>query len=370
MSDNSEKTEVIHGSENIINRALEGLSKAKKRFDNCSDDSSPSAYVSTRPMWQGLLDLKNRDVKIRFITQITKENISYCKQIMKVTELRHLEGVKGNFGIADGIDYRGTASVEKNLPPSEAIRSTVKSFVEQQQFFFDMLWNKAIPAEQKIKEIEEGIIPDYIETKSDPEEIRRLELELLKSAKEEILIIFPTTSSFHSHKENEAGTEGEGQDSISFVQLLKELSDTNPQIRIKIITPSDFTIDYIVQELREQQRNNIAVQYSVQPLENTVSVLIIDRKFSLSVEVKEEEEAGEEKFEKVRRSFITGLATYSNSRSTVLSYASIFESLWKQAELYEELRKSKTRLISAQDELEEMKKYVNEALEEVRRMKK
>jgi two-component system, OmpR family, sensor histidine kinase VicK len=369
LSDNSEKTEVICGSENIINRALEGLSKAKKRFDNCSDDSSPSAYVSTKPMWQGLLDLKNRGVKIRFITQITKENISYCKQIMKVTELRHLEGVKGNFGIADGIDYRGTATVEKNLPPSEAIRSTVKSFVEQQQLFFDMLWNKAIPAEQKIKEIEEGIIPDYIETKSDPEEIRRLELELLKSAKEEVLIIFPTTSSFRSHNEYEVGSGGEGPDSISLVQLLKELSNTNPQIRIKIITPSDSTIHYTVQALREQQqRNNIAVQYSVQPLESTVSVLVIDRKFSLSVEVKEE--PGEQKFEKVRRSFITGLATYSNSRSTVLSYASIFESLWKQAELYEELRKSKTQLLSAQDELEEMKKYVNEALSEVGRAKK
>ena len=40
--------------------------------------------VSIKPMWQGLLNLKNRGVKIRFVTQITKENISYCKQKMKV----------------------------------------------------------------------------------------------------------------------------------------------------------------------------------------------------------------------------------------------------------------------------------------------
>jgi signal transduction histidine kinase len=33
-----------------------------------------------------------------------------------------------------------------------------------------------------------------------------------------------------------------------------------------------------------------------------------------------------------------GLATYSNSKPTVLSYASIFESLWKQTELYERLQ--------------------------------
>ena len=33
-----------------------------------------------------------------------------------------------------------------------------------------------------------------------------------------------------------------------------------------------------------------------------------------------------------------GLATYSNSTPTVLSYTSIFESLWTQTELYEQLK--------------------------------
>ncbi len=33
-----------------------------------------------------------------------------------------------------------------------------------------------------------------------------------------------------------------------------------------------------------------------------------------------------------------GLSTYSNSKAGVLSYVSMFESLWKQAELYEELK--------------------------------
>jgi two-component system, OmpR family, sensor histidine kinase VicK len=35
-----------------------------------------------------------------------------------------------------------------------------------------------------------------------------------------------------------------------------------------------------------------------------------------------------------------GLATYSNSQSTVLSYVSIFESLWTQTDLYQKLRES------------------------------
>ena len=69
---------------------------------------------------------------------------------MKITDLRHLYGIKGNFGIADGKDYGGSASVKEGQPPIELIRSNVKTFVEQQQFLFETLWSKAIPAEQKI----------------------------------------------------------------------------------------------------------------------------------------------------------------------------------------------------------------------------
>ena len=39
-----------------------------------------------------------------------------------------------------------------------------------------------------------------------------------------------------------------------------------------------------------------------------------------------------------------GLATYSNNKSTVFSYVSIFESLWKQTELYQKLNELNERL--------------------------
>ena len=48
------------------------------------------------------------------------------------------------------------------MPPNR------KGVVDAQQYLFDILWNKAIPAEQKIKEIEEGIKPAFIETIRDP----------------------------------------------------------------------------------------------------------------------------------------------------------------------------------------------------------
>jgi two-component system sensor histidine kinase VicK len=54
-----------------------------------------------------LLNL-NKGVKTRFITEI-KRQYSYCKELIKILdELRHLDEIKGNFGIADGIEYRAS----------------------------------------------------------------------------------------------------------------------------------------------------------------------------------------------------------------------------------------------------------------------
>jgi hypothetical protein len=72
---------------------------------------------------------------------------------MKLVELRHLDEVKGNFGMHDGKYYRADVVViERKLPPY-LIVSNVKIFVEQQQYFFDMLWRKTIPAKQRIMKL-------------------------------------------------------------------------------------------------------------------------------------------------------------------------------------------------------------------------
>ena len=157
--DTSEKIEILYGAENIINRTLQDLVNVKESFVNCTDYTGPSVFLAYQPMWDACIALKQRGVRLRFITEFTKDNIGYCKEVMKVFELRHLDGVKGNFGIADGKDYGGAATVKEGDVPTQLIRSNVRAFVEQQQYLFETLWTKATPAEEKIKEIEEGILP-------------------------------------------------------------------------------------------------------------------------------------------------------------------------------------------------------------------
>jgi signal transduction histidine kinase len=65
-------------------------------------------------------------------------------------------------------------------------------------------------------------------------------------------------------------------------------------------------------------------------MQTKVSIMVIDKRYSLVIELKDDTKQTTEE--------AIGLATYSDSKSTVLSYSAIFENLWKQIELYEQLQ--------------------------------
>ena len=69
----------------------------------------------------------------------------------------------------------------------------------------------------------------------------------------------------------------------------------------------------------------IDIRQTKQPIQSKLSMLIVDQSLCLTVELKDDtKDAFEEAI---------GLATYSNSEATVLSYISIFENFWIQSEL-------------------------------------
>ena len=65
-------------------------------------------------------------------------------------------------------------------------------------------------------------------------------------------------------------------------------------------------------------------------MQTRITIVLIDKKDCMIVELRDDT--------KDSSYYAAGLATYSNSKSIISSYASIFESLWKQNELYEQLK--------------------------------
>jgi hypothetical protein len=143
-----EKTVVLHDSESITKALLGFYAKANTRYD-CS------GLLGSKTINDTLSNLRNQGVTSRQITEISKDNISYCKQLMKIVELRHMDAIKCKIELTD--TELIVTTIPENVEPdqtAQVIHSNVRQLVEQHQSIFEILWKKAIPAEQKIRELE------------------------------------------------------------------------------------------------------------------------------------------------------------------------------------------------------------------------
>ncbi|MFL6368133.1 MAG: hypothetical protein ACJ72T_06245, partial [Nitrososphaeraceae archaeon] len=214
---------------------------------------------------------------------------------------------------------------------------------------FEDLWNKSVPAEQTIREIEEGVILGKTEVIQSPEDIQQLFINMVKSAKYEVLLVLPTLNAFYR------------EERIGIMELLKQAAEREHRINVRILTPTKDTIEDKLQNMisasrrrdnkregaEQQQMKSKRKNFDIRcidvesTIENNGKVLAVAAKKSAVttvtiVVVDREESLVIEKNDDSKQNFIeaVGMATYSNSKPTVLSYVSIFENLWKQTELY------------------------------------
>jgi two-component system, OmpR family, sensor histidine kinase VicK len=326
----SEKTEVLYGFEKTTETIMKFLKSAEVSMNICADYTGPSVAMGVEVFRKGLYELKTRNVQSRFITEITKDNIKYCKELMQITELRHLDRNKGNFALSEK-GYTASATLQEASQLQQVIYSNVGAILNQQQYVFETLWSKAIPADQKIRGIEEGIDLGRTDIIQSPRMILDLFTNMIKSAKTEILLMLPTINAFLR------------EERIGVIELLEKSAIEN-NVKVRIITPSNDVVERILQDTEaaaargERQEKHKGQSFEVrrsniqfkETAVTTVTTLVVDRKESLAIEKTDDSELD----------FIEaiGLTTYSNSEPTVISYVSIFEGLWKQVELVDQLK--------------------------------
>jgi two-component system, OmpR family, sensor histidine kinase VicK len=107
-----------------------------------------------------------------------------------VDELRHLEGIKGNFMLSESQYLSPVVLFEKEKVASQIICSNLKVIIEQQQYIFDSFWDRSIPAYQRILGIESGIESEFIEVISDNKKAAEIYIDLAKSVEKEALLLF------------------------------------------------------------------------------------------------------------------------------------------------------------------------------------
>ena len=315
-------TQVLYGVENAVKLFSRVVYGANTAIDICDDDIISHTATSHKIIEKRVQEI---GAKFRYITEIKKDNIKYCKELMKVGQVRHLDGIRTNFVVTD-TEYSSSAIMQQVHAHPETVYSNVRSIVEQQRYLFENLWNKAIPAERKINEIEGGIELEKTYIIQDPQSIQKLFVDMVKSVQHEVLLILPTVNAFlREHR-------------MGIIQLLMQAMRER-SVNVRILTPTNDVIDNILKNTvisyqeGERRKDFDLRSINMSPEEtavSTVTIVVVDKKESLVFE----------KTDDTKENFIeaVGMATYSNSKPTVVSYISIFESLWTQVDLYEQLK--------------------------------
>ena len=123
----TEKTEVLHGEENVVNTDLQFTFNANSRIDACVDYTRPSLAIGIEQIKKAFVDAKSRGVKLRYLTEITSENISFCKELISmVDEISTCRGNQRNFMISETEYLAPSILYRKGKPASQIIYSNVK----------------------------------------------------------------------------------------------------------------------------------------------------------------------------------------------------------------------------------------------------
>ena len=343
-----EKTEIMTKQSDIVGI----MAKTEKHLNIMGDSKSPHFLLSDE-IRKGLQKAKSKGIRIRLITEITNANLNACKEIMKFAEVRHLHKVIGNFILSDK-EYFGQ-SLGSNYQTNQ-IYNNDDRMVELQNYVFENLWNNSVSHHDKSSSLEVGVDPDEVKVLSDPTEIRKTYLSLIESAKTEISLIIATPNALQRNYKG------------GVISMLVEASEKR-NVTVNLVIPTydgdkiqnDFLhTESVARNFRFRMKSIAPVTTHTHKIKTTF--LIVDKKSVFIIDVKDD---NQENFLEA-----VGYATFHASKSRTESYNFIFDTIWRQADLYESLREANRNLIYSYQKLEEHdameKEFINLAAHELR----
>lgn len=219
----------------------------------------------------------------------------------------------------------------------------------------------APPLETKENKVSCGefeVQPEEFKVLSNPVEIRHWYINLINSAKSEISLIIATPNAL---RRNLSG---------GMINLLREAADKR-EVMVRLIVPAEE--DQIHKAEDSFQRiglmptsHNFEIKKILPMTHRTSQIkstfLIVDKQTSFIIDVKDD----------TRENLIeaVGFASYYRSGSRAESYSYVFDTIWRQAELYESLAQANKSLNEANKKLELQdameKEFINIAAHELR----
>ena len=206
------------GTKEANEALIESYRRATTRFDACLDSTASTIAIELRAdtiRWQ---EMKDKGVRLRIITEITKENVEECTQLTRLCEIRRLGGTVGNFIVTDREYIAANRPPKSGEPLSDILCISHPEVVEQQSRMFELLWQRSIPVEQRMAQLVRGSEIGETRVLNDIKQTLDEIIETTMRARKEILILYPhgrsckekSNSSIAGEESFVQGNKGEG----------------------------------------------------------------------------------------------------------------------------------------------------------------
>jgi hypothetical protein len=299
-----EITDVVYDINQFQELVLDSINVVEKGFDVIWDKTVFNFHFTY--LQDGFKQLETlieeKHLRVRLIVEATQENINQINSI-KYYDVRHIDKLKGNFGILDGRTYMIYFFNQDTEKPEQGFFSNSKVLVDQQQQIFEKLWELAIPISIRSKELKhqesqefQKMLTDFIEIKNEVYSLiaqSRKDLVIYSSIK--ILISFIYEDSFWNH----------------YLVLLKR------GVNIRILT-DDYDSELLrhINEINRTNKNNqIQIGYSKKLGNIEEFIIISDGKALLRIN---------------HKNLHNFVASLTNKEHQILVQEILFEKYWNE----------------------------------------
>ncbi len=294
-----ENIQSLYGNDEILKSTLEILDSTRETIEGCIGKEEVEMHVSHETLWNALTALKHKGVKIRIVTQVTSDDLEFCKKFTEAVELKHLDGIQSSFGISDGRWLLEHVVSLDEYPLSHAILTDIRKLVGIKRKLFETLWKQSVPAEEIFMKLE-LLNPAEVNTKIESNEAEKLLFNLISNSKYRIDMVIRTNDSVNL---------------LELGRLSRCLKDAmNQGVKIRILLPKGELNDL----------DNLGVNLKrVKKNQSNKLILVVDNLHTLVGEINE--------FRENDLELTIRNAVHSTSTLSLMTFSALFEKMWRSA---------------------------------------
>jgi signal transduction histidine kinase len=349
------ETYLINSQTDALSYVKDFINNAKSGFSNSTSIGYFKLLLNNETLFQSyfqyLSKYKEGKIKggVKWVTHIdnNRENVELIKKFLDMgVEIRHVKNLPPlYFSVSQKQCVVTVESLTNGEMFQKIIHTAEPLYILHYQTVFEQLWNTGFDAQERIRQIQTGYILNTTTIIENPSNTKEYFIDMVKNAQKEILILFPSLNAIKREV------------IMGIIDLLKKKSNEN--VRIRILSPINERVKEIIFSESAYNKNlmkqNI-ISREIKKQDYLIStIVIVDRKYVLATELKDDS--------KLLFENAIGVSTYSTSKPTILSYISIFESLWDQTEMFDNIKTANEKLVRS-EQLE--RDFINTAAHELR----